>query len=361
MLYDYLQMLISFILTITAVVFIHEFGHYLVAKLSGIKVTDFSIGFGPKIISRKDSSGTEWKLCCIPMGGYVKFLGDAGATSTSIKHLTLDEQKHSFYHKNLLIKSLVVIAGPFANFLLGIVIFIYFFFTYGTLISNNEIKDVMPQSPAYLAQLAPGDKIIEIDGNKINNFQDLVSYVAMHPGIKIGLTIQRSDAVLVKEVTPEPTELKDKLGNNTTIGRLGVTFLPPTHKKLSFFESTVTSFKETYRICALTLKAMGQIVVGKRDTKELGGPIKIARYAGASMQEGALSMLYFISLISINLGLINLLPIPLLDGGHLLFYAVEVIFGKKISDYVQKHAIKLGFVLLLGLMLLAMVNDIVYF
>jgi len=361
MLYDSLQALIAFVLTITVVVFIHELGHYTVAKLSGIKVTDFSIGFGPKICSIKDSSGTEWKISMIPLGGYVKFLGDTDPTSSDNLKLDTKERKHAFFNKSLLTKALVVVAGPVANFLLGIFIFTYFFFMHGTLVSNTEIQTVLPGSPAAQIELRPGDKIVAVDDHKTTDFNELASYIAINPGIKINLTIERNKEIVKKDVVPQALEIKDKVGNSMLVGKLGVTFSAPQHKKLSFLSSINASCKEIGRMTALTLKGIGQMIHGQRGTKELGGPIKIARYAGASMQEGAFSILYFISLISVNLGIVNLLPIPLLDGGHLFFYAAEAICGKKISGYIQKYAIKVGFIALLSLMLLAVLNDIIYF
>lgn len=360
MLYDSLQALIAFTLTITVVVFIHELGHYTVAKLSGIKVTDFSIGFGPKLCSIKDSSGTEWKISMIPLGGYVKFLGDSDPTSSNNTKL-YKEEKHAFFNKSLLTKALVVVAGPVANFLLGIFIFTYFFFIHGTLVSNTQIQSVMPGSPAAQITLIPGDKIVAVDDHKTNDFNELASYVAINPGIKITLTIERNKEIFQKDVVPQSLEIKDKVGNSMLVGKLGVTFSAPKHQKLSFLNSINASCKEIGRMTSLTMKGIGQMIYGQRGTKELGGPIKIARYAGASMQEGVFSTLYFISLISVNLGIVNLLPIPLLDGGHLFFYAVEALCGKKISGYIQKYTIKVGFIILLSLMLLAVINDIIYF
>lgn len=361
MLYDSLQALIAFTLTITVVVFIHELGHYTVAKLSGIKVTDFSIGFGPKLYSRKDSSGTEWKISAIPLGGYVKFLGDIDPTSSSNTKVHAGEENQAFFNKSLLIKALVVLAGPVANFLLGIFIFTYFFFMHGTLVSTTEIKNISPGSPAAQIKLMPGDKIVAVDDHKTNDFNELASYIAISPGIKISLTIERNKEIIKKDVVPQSIEIKDKVGNSMLVGKLGVAFSAPKHKKLSLISSVNASFKEIGRMTSLTMKGIGQMIHGQRGTKELGGPIKIARYAGASMQEGAFSILYFISLISVNLGIVNLLPIPLLDGGHLFFYAVEAVCGKKISGYIQKYTIKVGFIILLSLMLLAVINDIIYF
>jgi regulator of sigma E protease len=361
MLYDSLHTLLAFAITITVIVFVHELGHYLVARLAGIKVTDFSIGFGPKIISKKDSFGTTWKICWIPLGGYVKFLGDIDPTSSKSSSLKPEEKKYSFSEKNLFAKSLVVIAGPFANFLFGAIVFTTFFFMYGTLVSNTEIASVTPNSPASHIDLRPGDNIVSIDGDKVKSFQEVASHIAIHPGIDIQITIERDNVVLNKIVRPESAEMTDSIGKKTTIGRLGVMFAPPSHKKLSLLGSVSMSVEETIRICRLTLKALGQMIYRERNTQDLGGPIKIARYAGASMEGGIASMVYFISLLSINIGLVNLLPIPPLDGGHLFFYVTEALFGKKISEFAKNYAIKVGFVLLFALMLLVIMNDIIYF
>ncbi len=361
MAYTFLQTVFAFILTITIVVFIHELGHYLVAKFNGIKVTDFSIGMGPKIFSWKDKSGTEWKVCSIPLGGYVKFLGDAGPTSSSSVALKKSELKQAFHTKSLFAKSMVVVAGPLANFLLGMLILTYFAFSYGKLVSTTEIKEISPNTPASRIDLRPGDKILSIDGQKTNSFQDVAGYVTLHPNIEIELTLERNEKILVKKVTPGTRSIKDTLGQDAKIGYLGIMFSEPTHTKLSLLQSIKNGYKETVRITYLTLKAIGQIVTGKRGTKELGGPIKIARYANSSLDQGVAGMLFFISMISINLGLINLMPIPPLDGGHLFFYITEALLGKKISGYIQKYTVKIGFIFILGLMLLAITNDIIYF
>lgn len=361
MVYNLLQTLLAFAITITVIVFVHELGHYLVARLAGIKVTDFSIGFGRKLISRKDSFGTTWKICSIPLGGYVKFLGDLDPSSSKSLPLKKEEKKYAFSEKSLLAKSLVVIAGPFANFLFGIIVFSTFFFIYGILVSNTEIVTVSPNSPAHNIDLKPGDIITSIDGDEVKSFQDVASHIAIHPGIEIPITIKRNNVVLSKTVKPKTVEIIDSIGKKTSIGQLGVTFAPPTHKKLPLLESITKATQETVKICNLTLKALGQIIHRERNTKDLGGPIKIARYAGTSMEGGVASMIYFISLLSINIGLVNLLPIPPLDGGHLVLYVTEAIFGKKISEYVKKYTIKVGFVLLLALMLLVIMNDIIYF
>jgi regulator of sigma E protease len=361
MAYDFLQTLLAFILTITIVVFIHELGHYLVAKFNGVKVTDFSIGMGPKLLSWKDKSGTEWKICAIPMGGYVKFLGDSGPTSSSSTTLKESEKKHAFHTKSLFAKSMVVVAGPLANFLLGMFILTYFAFNYGQMISSSEIKDISPNTPASKIGLRAGDKITSVDGQKTSSFQDVAGYITLHPNIEVKITFERDNQVFERKITPDSRSIKDTLGHDTKIGYLGVMFAQPTHKKLSLTESIATGYKETVRITKLTLKAIGQIVTGKRGTKELGGPIKIARYANSSMAQGFAGMLFFISMISINLGLINLLPIPPLDGGHLFLYITEALLGKKISEYIQKYTVKIGFIFILGLMLLAITNDIIYF
>jgi regulator of sigma E protease len=358
-----LHTIISVIAVLTLIIFIHELGHYTVAKLSGIKVTDFSIGFGPKIFSRKDKSGTEWKFCWIPLGGYIKLFGDADPTSTTskdVKKLPKKERKHAFVTQNLLIKSAVVAAGPLANFLLSIVILASFFYVLGQPVSNNEITTIEKGSVAHKAGLLEGDKIIAVDGTDISTFSDIQRYVLSHPDIELEFTIKRNDQVLVKKITPETLEITDKFNNKVIIGKLGVGSSNFEYQKYNLVSSIGLATSETFKICALTLKALGQIITGTRGTRDLGSIIKITKYTAQSVQQGLITTLYFIAMFSINLGLINLLPIPPLDGGHLVFYAVEALFGEKICTSVRKYAIKIGFAFLIALMAFTIINDIIH-
>lgn len=354
----------SFILVISFIVFVHELGHYTVAKIAGVKVTDFAIGFGPKIVGVRDKSGTEWKLCWIPLGGYVKFLGDQDPASMKAGNLSLlskEDQKRSFINKSLAVKSAIAVAGPLANFLLAIAILASFFYAYGKIISSTEIALVEPGSRAAQAGLKVDDKIIEVDGNKVEEFLDVERYVFSHPNISLTFTIQRGEDTFTRVIIPEEVEKIDSSGNKLLIGKLGIGSSKVEYKRYGIISSIALATVETKKICMLTLKAIGQMVTGSRSTKDVGGIIRITKYTAQSVKQGAIATLSFIAMLSINLGLVNLFPIPPLDGGHLLIYGIEAIFGKKKYTSAKEYVIKIGFVLLIALMAFGIVNDIINF
>lgn len=350
--------LISFIGILTLIVFIHEFGHYAVAKLFRVKVTDFSIGFGKKLYGIKDKSGTEWKICLWPLGGYVKMFGDEDPSSSiPNKNIKKIDEHLTFYNKPLLVKSAIVSAGPLANFALGITILTFFFFTYGKIKSSNEITMIAPNSRAEQADFKIGDKIISVDGFNVTSLSDIGKFVISHPDIALQFKIQRGEQILTKTVTPEAKEV-DENGSKIKIGQLGVATNKVEHIKMGILSSIKEATYETFQICYLTLKAIGEILKGTRGTEAIGGPIQIAKMSGESVKMGLYSVLFFIAMLSINLGFINLLPIPALDGGHLLFYVVEAILGKGIANKIHQIAIKVGFALLISLMIFVIINDI---
>lgn len=354
----------AFAVILTVIVFVHEFGHYLAAKLSGVKVTDFSIGFGKKFFAIKDKSGTEWKFCWIPLGGYVKFFGDDNVASMSSKgvksKLSKQEAKESFEAKSLPVKAIIAFAGPFANLLLAVAIFTFFFFAYGKMVSDNTVTVVQDGSVAHFAGIKAGDKITAVDGSTTEEFKDIELYVSSHPNIALKLTVERDQEIFIVPITPEPKTIKDIGGNDVVIGRLGIGSTNISHKTYGFLDSVGLAVSETIKVSQLTFKAIGQIISGTRDTKDIGSVIKISKYSAMHMKQGFLSTLWFIVFISINLGLVNLLPIPPLDGGHLLIYAVEGICGKKIATYFQKYASRVGLVMLIALMIFAVANDIIH-
>lgn len=354
----------SFIFVISFIVFVHELGHYAVAKIAGVKVTDFAIGFGPKIIGIKDKSGTEWKLCWIPLGGYVKFLGDqdpASMKAGKVLSLSKEDQNKTFVNKNLAVKSAIAVAGPMANFLLAIIILSGFFYFFGKIVASTQIALVEPGSRAEQAGIKVDDKIIEVDGNKVEDFLDIERYVFSHPKIPLTFTIQRGEDVFTKIIVPEEVEKIDSSGNKLFVGRIGVGSSKVEHKRVGIISSIVLATSETKKVCMLTLKAIGQMVVGSRSTKDVGGIVRITKYTAQSVKQGFIATLSFIAMLSINLGLVNLFPIPPLDGGHLLIYGVEAIFGKKKYTSVKEYVIKIGFVLLIALMAFGIVNDIINF
>ncbi len=359
-----LYIIFAVIAVLTVIVFIHELGHYSVAKLSGVKVTDFSIGFGPKIASIRDRSGTEWKICWILLGGYIKLFGDVDPTSTKSKNIdkmSAEEKKYAFATQSLWIKSAVVVAGPLANFLLAIIIFASFFYIFGQAVSGTKIAAIEKDSVAWKSGLLPGDQILTIDDDQMKNFSDIQRYVLTHPGIELEFKIKRNGQVFIKKITPKIIETTDRFNNKVVIGKIGISPSPLEYKKHNVFTALGTAVVETIKISDLTLKALGQIISGTRDTRDVGSIIKITKYTAQSVKQGLITTLYFIALLSVNLGLINLFPIPPLDGGHLFFYAVEAIFGEKICTYARKYAIKIGFAFLIALMAFAVVNDIIHF
>jgi regulator of sigma E protease len=351
---------ISFIFIISIIVFVHEFGHYYIAKISGVKITDFSIGFGKVLFSRKDKHGTMWKVCAIPMGGYVKFLGDTSNTSTEpdIEQVPQKDRIFAFHTKTLPIKAAIVAAGPIFNFLFSIIILTIMLYTNGVMSSSTVINKVIPDSAAHKAGLIEGDQIIAIDNLKVDSFFEIERIISIHPNIPLNMTVYRSNKSFNLTVTPQPFAFKSASNNEMVIGKIGVQSMGLEHKKLNLLESGKYAVSETFIICKLTLKAIGQMFTGQRSYKEIEGPIGIAKMAGDSAKKGFEYILWLIALLSINLGLINLLPIPMLDGGHLLFYVIEIIAGKKAVIHMHKIAMTAGLILIASLSALAIINDI---
>lgn len=354
--------LISFALVISVIVFVHEFGHYIVARLCGVRATDFAIGFGKKLFGFTDKYGTEWKICAIPLGGYVKFLGDIDPASLSVSDKEVDskDSKYLFHTKPLWKKSLIVAAGPFANYLLCFLIFTVLAYSSGILISSNIINRVMPGSVAEKAGMMPKDIIVEVNKQAITSFNDVELLVVSSPGIKLDFIIKRGDALLNLPITPEKVTVKN--GNKeVTIGRIGVQSSEVIHQQLNFFDSATYSFSQIAIISKVTLKAIGQIFQGQRSIDEMEGPLSIAKMSADSIQLGFKAVMWLIAMLSLNIGLLNLLPIPVLDGGHLLFYVIETIVGKTWVLRIQKYAISMGMFFLLALSLYVLVNDILKF
>jgi regulator of sigma E protease len=359
---DLLYYIPPFILVLTIVVFIHEFGHFWVARRAGVKVEVFSIGFGKELFGFNDKHGTRWKFSAIPLGGYIKMFGDKSTASNSdeelISKLTEEEKKIAFPCKSLLRKSAIVAAGPIANYLLAIIIFAGFFMVYGTSSATAEITKILPGSAASIAGIESGDEIINMNGTKIDNFNDIRNIMSINLGEKISFSIKRHDKIINKEIIPQEHITKDILGNEAKTYRLGIITENVTLEKKSIFPAIKSAITECYNLSLMSLKAMGQIITGKRSSKELGGPIKIAQYSAKSAESGIQSLLWFIALLSVNLGLMNLLPIPVLDGGHLLIYLAEATMGKKIATKIQDFGFQIGVIILIMLTIFVTYNDI---
>tara|TARA_B100000686_G_scaffold101441_1_gene108646 strand:- start:57 stop:1163 length:1107 start_codon:yes stop_codon:yes gene_type:complete len=359
--------IIPFIILITIVVFIHEYGHYYFAKKYGVGVTDFSIGFGKEILGWNDKSGTRWKICWIPLGGYVKFFGDRNVFSQAdqeelLKKYSEADQKKLFVTKPLYQRSLIVFGGPLANFLLAIVIFLSIYMFIGKDFTPALIDEVQKDSPAEMAGLMKNDVILEIDNNKVDSILDVSKYIAMSTSEYVDFKVSRYDQQILFKVKPNLVSSKDNLGNKINKRMVGIKLSPYNneinHIKLGPAQALIHSVGEVYFVTTSSLKYLGSMLVGKGDSSQLGGPIRIAKISGQVAEFGIIPFLSMMAYISISLGLINLFPIPMLDGGHLMFYGIEKVLGRPLSQKTQEGFFRIGMFLLLSLMFFATFNDL---
>lgn len=357
-------MLLSFLLVIGPLVFIHELGHYLVGRWFGVKADSFSIGFGREVLGWTDRRGTRWKIGWLPLGGYVKFAGDMNpASQPSPDWLALppEERAMTFQAKALWQRFLIVLAGPAANFLLAIMILCGVFATMGEPTTSPVIAAVQPNSAAQAAGLRPGDRVLQVGNRSIERFQEIQDFVALRPNETMALTVSREGRELRLTATTRARLFRDRFGNDVKIGLLGISGRKGEMRALAPHEIVGTSVRYTFNATRMIIDTMGQIITGRRSVKEMGGPLKIAQYSGQQASLGWLSFVLFIALISINLGFINLLPIPLLDGGHLLFYIIEGVRRRPVGPEAQEWAYKAGVAALLTLMVFVTFNDLASF
>jgi regulator of sigma E protease len=341
----------------------HEYAHYIIARWCGVKVEVFSIGFGREIFGWNDKAGTRWKFSLIPLGGYVKMFGDVNEASVpdsgTIKKMTTSEKKIAFHYKPLWQKFLIVLAGPAANYISAIIILMLLMFFGGKAVSTPEISDVLVDSPAYQAGILPKDTILEMDGSVIETFDDIRIATALNTGESIKLLISRDGQIVELSVTPEIKEGKDIFGNTVKKPVLGIMSSNFTYIEMDLIESFIESLEQAYTISITTLEAIWQILTGQRGTEDLGGPIKIAKYSGQSAELGFIGFIWFVAMISINLGLVNLLPIPMLEGGHLLFSSVEGFSRRPIPEKAQNIMFRFGFAILITLMVFVTFQDVI--
>jgi regulator of sigma E protease len=355
--------LIPFLVVLTVLVFVHELGHYWVARRNGVRIEVFSIGFGPEIFGWYDRAGTRWKFSAVPLGGYVKFFGDADAASvpgTELPEMTAEERAVSFHHKRLGQRAAIVAAGPIANFLFAIVIFAGLFVFVGQNFTAPEVVEVIPGSAAERGGIRAGDRIVQINGEDIERFEDIQRIIQLNLDRPLDLSVRREGQIVPLAVTPTVIEEVDRLGNKMRIARLGIKGGRVEFIQRGPGEALWRAVGETYNQTAGTLRALGQMVVGHRSSDELGGPIRIAQMSGEVAQGGIGNLLAFMAVLSINLGLINLFPVPLLDGGHLLFYAFELSRGRPLGARAQEYGFRIGMVLVFSLMIFATWNDLVH-
>jgi len=362
-----LSYILPFMVVIVVVVFIHEYGHYYFAKRYGVGVTDFSIGFGKEIFGWNDKSGTRWKVCVIPLGGYVKFFGDRNVYSQAdnekiIKDYNKEDQDKLFVLKPLYQRALIVLGGPLANFLLAILIFFSIYTFTGKDFTPAVINEVQKDSPAMVAGLKNNDIIVSIDNNKVKSIMEVSKFIMMSTDEFINFTVNRYDQNLSFKVKPNIVESEDNLGNKINkrmVGiKLGAYNNEVNHVKLGPAKALFYAVNEVYYVSVSSLKYIGSMIVGSGDSSQLGGPIRIAKISGQVAEFGILPFISLMAYISISLGLINLFPIPMLDGGHLMFYGIEKVLGRPLSQKTQEGFFRIGMFLLLSLMFFTTFNDL---
>ncbi|HEX6611806.1 MAG TPA: RIP metalloprotease RseP [Hyphomicrobiaceae bacterium] len=366
MIWNFFSVLIPFLFVLTIVVFVHELGHFLVARWYGVKVQAFSIGFGREIWGFYDRYGTRWRLAWIPLGGYVKFIDDENGASVpsqdALARLSPQEREGAFQSKPLGQRAAVVAAGPIANFLLSIALFAVIFTTVGISVTAPRVDELVPDGIAEKAGFKAGDLIVSIDGAPIESFNEMQRVVGANADHELAFEVQRGGALLTIKATPGRREITDRFGNTMRVGVIGVkrTTQPQDweYKRYGPLEAIWLGVKETHFIVAKTLGDVRDVALGREAADQLGGPIRIAEVSGQVASAGFIPLLNLTAILSVSIGLINLFPIPLLDGGHLLFYALEAVRRRPLSARAQDIGFRIGLTLVLMLMMYATFNDL---
>jgi len=363
-----LGVIVPFLFVLVIVVFVHEMGHYLVGRWCGIAAKSFSIGFGPEIAGFTDRHGTRWKLSLIPLGGYVKFLGDMTVTSSTadegeLASLTQAERARAFHLQPVWKRFLTVLAGPVFNFILTIIVFAVMFATSGRFEMDAVVGDLVPDGPAVAAGFEPGDRFVSMDGIPVGDFTDIQRYVPTQAGEPIRFVVERNGTEVELTVTPERVEQTDPLGNRITRYLIGIQAdnspNATRHIELGPLESLGHAVSETGYVIVATGQFMKRLVMGREDRCQLGGPVKIADMAGKAAAKGFVWLVQLIAMLSVGIGILNLLPIPPLDGGHLMFYAIEAVKGRPVSEAALESVYKGGFLIVLLFMGFVFWNDLV--
>ena len=360
--------IVPFLFVLTIVVFFHELGHFLVARWAGVKVLTFSLGFGPELFGFNDRHGTRWKVSAIPLGGYVKFFGDDSEASTpsseTLAAMTEEERAGSFHHKKVGPRAAIVAAGPIANFILAIVIFTCLFTFFGKPSTTARVDKIEANSAAAAAGFQVGDIVVDIDGNAIGSFSDMQRIVSIHAGDQLNFTVKRGESTVKLLGTPELREVKDPFGNAHRLGVLGITRATAPGDTVTERVDPATALwlgvKETWFVIDRTLAYIGGVFTGREAADQVGGPLRIAQISGQVATIGVAALIHLAAVLSISIGLLNLFPVPLLDGGHLLFYTVEAVRGRPLSERAQEMGFRIGLGLVLMLMVFATYNDILH-
>ena len=362
LIWDYI---IPFLFILTVLVYVHEMGHYLIARRNGVRVEVFSIGFGPEIYGWTNAAGTRWKISAIPLGGYVKMFGESDSPDQENKEtrdMSAQERAVSFHHKRLGQRAAIVAAGPIANYLFAIVLLAALFGIVGNPRALSGVGSVQPESAAATAGLQPGDLVTGIDGIPTQWFDDLRDSVSGKPGKVISLSIRRNSQELTLSAIPQPVEIEDEAGTRVVIGRLGIAPDPNqvSYERQNPIAAISMAVERTIALSWRILTYLGEIVSGTQKADDLGGPLRIAQISGEMAQGGLANILSFMAALSINLGLINLFPIPMLDGGHLVYYAAEGLRGRPLGPRAQEYGFRFGLILVFMLMIFATWNDLVH-
>jgi len=360
--------IIPFLFVLSLVVFFHELGHFLVGRWCGVRTLVFSIGFGPEIIGFNDRYGTRWKISAIPLGGFVKFFGDdnVASVSSSARLAGMDEAARAecFVFQPVRKRAAIVVAGPLANFILAIAIFAGIFMLYGKQTMSARVDAVQPDSAAATAGFQPGDLVLAIDRHSVESFADMQRIVSASADETLAVTVERNGATLTLKAVPALKEVKDTFGNVHRIGILGISrSMAEADMKLQPVpppRAVWMGIEETWFVVERTLSYIGGVVVGREAADQLGGPIRIAQMSGQVATMGFVALLHLAAVLSVSIGLLNLFPIPLLDGGHLLFYGIEAMRGRPLSERAQEVGFRIGLAIVLMLMIFATFNDIIH-
>jgi regulator of sigma E protease len=359
---------IPFLFVLSLVVFFHELGHFLIARWCGVRILVFSIGFGPEILGFNDRHGTRWKISAIPLGGFVKFFGDdnvaSAASGAALAGMDTSERAHSFVFQPVRKRAAIVVAGPLANFVLAIVIFAAIFMLYGKQTMSARVDTVQPDSAAAAAGFQPGDLVTAINGEGVESFADMQRIVSESAGETLSIAVERDGVQRVLKAAPALKDVKDNFGNVRHIGILGIS-RSMAEADLKFQpvappQAVWMGVKETWFVVDRTLSYLGGVIVGREAADQLGGPIRIAQMSGQVATIGFVALIHLAAVLSVSIGLLNLFPIPLLDGGHLLFYSIEALRGRPLSERAQEMGFRIGLAIVLMLMIFATFNDIVH-
>lgn len=355
----------SFLVVLTGIVFVHEWGHYIVARMCGVRVEVFSIGFGREIHGWDDRHGTRWKISAIPLGGYVKFFGDASAASTpdrdGLGQLDAAERSVTFHDKTVGQRAAIVAAGPVANFIFAILVFAVLFAFNGQPYTAPVVGEVLEGTPAAAAGFKAGDRIVAIDSRSIERFEEIRNSVALATGNSLVFRVERDGANVTLEVVPRRVEMQDGFGGTARIGQIGIRSASRLEfRELGPFEAVLAGVRETGMVITGTLTYLGRFVVGRESGQDLGGPLRIAKMSGDIAQISLVALISLTATLSVSIGLINLFPIPLFDGGHLVFYGIEALRGRPVGPRAQDYSFRFGLAVVLGIFLFATWNDLVH-